>query len=169
MLSWDEEEFISKIPPDKIVTVKPYDEAIGRVAREIIDRVQKILPGLEVRHMGASALGISGQGDIDIYIFSDPTQFYKSEPLLTAEFGEPQNRRYDSILWDFEREGHPVELYLTDPDSLPMQKQIAVYEILKKSAKLREEYQTLKEDLNGATLREYQTKKYEFYHRILDK
>jgi len=167
MLTWDEEELISKIPPDQIVRVQPYDAAIGSIAGEIIAQVQELLPGLEVRFMGASALEISGQGDIDIYVFSDPTEFNKHEPLLKSRFGEPETRRYDSISWKFEKQGHPVELFLTDPDSLPMQRQIAVYEILKKDANLREEYQRLKEELSGTTLREYQTKKYEFYHRLL--
>ncbi|MCL4353173.1 hypothetical protein M1615_01720 [Patescibacteria group bacterium] len=69
MLTWDEEDFLKKIPEDKKVTVKPFDKKITQIAEGIIKKVRQALPNLETRHMGASALEISGQGDIDIYIF----------------------------------------------------------------------------------------------------
>lgn len=49
-----------------------------------------------------------------------------------------------------------------------MKKQIAVIEILKNNKGLLKKYEKLKESMNGKSFREYQEKKYEFYHRILD-
>lgn len=48
-----------------------------------------------------------------------------------------------------------------------MQKQIKVYEILKNDQKLLKKYENLKSSLNGKSFKKYQTKKYEFYNRIL--
>jgi GrpB-like predicted nucleotidyltransferase (UPF0157 family) len=168
MLTWDEEDFLRKIPEDKIVSIFPYDEEIERIAKGIIDKIHTILPELEVRHMGASSLKLSGQGDIDIYIFSKPNDFDTHKPLLVKIFGNSKSKKFDSIAWKFETDGHEVELYLTDPTSQPMQRQIRVFEILKIDDALRKEYEKLKEKLNGKSFKEYQRRKYEFYHKIMD-
>lgn len=167
MLSPGEEDFLSKIPGDKIVTVKPYDEKIAWVAEEIIGKIKRALPELEVRFMGASALGISGQGDIDIYIFSSPEDFDKHLSELEEIFG-PKVPSISIIKWAFLKEGHEVEIYLTDPTSEAMKKQIKIFEILQKDVALRDGYERLKESMSGKPFGEYQRKKYEFYHRILD-
>lgn len=168
MLSADEEDYINKIPNNKKVFIKPYDKSVGITANSIIKRLQNELPGLEIKHMGASALEISGQNDIDIYIFSKPNEFDKYIPIVERHYGKPESAKYDSIAWKFVESGFDIELYLTDPTSNPMKKQIEVFEVLKKQSGLREEYEALKESLNGKSFKEYQKKKYEFYHRILD-
>lgn len=168
MLTWDEEDYLSKIPEDKKVFIQPYDGEIKKIADELIRKASAAVPGLEIKHIGASALEISGQGDIDIYIFSKPEDFDKHVPILISVFGEPKSRKYDSVAWKLNKNGHEIELYLTDPTSKPMQKQIAIFETLSKDKNLLDEYEKLKEGLNGKSFREYQRKKYEFYHRILD-
>jgi|WetSurMetagenome_2_1015567.scaffolds.fasta_scaffold33719_4 GrpB-like predicted nucleotidyltransferase (UPF0157 family) len=168
MLTWGEEDYLSKIPEDKRVKILPYDERIEKIAEEISKKIHEVMPELEARHMGASSLKSSGQGDIDIYIFSKPGEFGKYKPKLMEIFGDFKNEKYDSVAWKFEKEGHEVELYLTDPTSEPMQRQIRVTQKLKENKALRNEYEKLKEGLNGKSFREYQRAKYEFYHKILD-
>lgn len=168
MLTWDEEDFLSKIPENKKVFIQPYDRKIKQIADEIASKASTVVPGLEIKHMGASALEISGQGDIDIYIFSKPEDFDKYVLALVSVFGEPKGRKYDSVVWTLNKDSHEIELYLTDPTSKPMQRQIAIFEALRKDKNLRDEYEKLKEGLNGKSFREYQRKKFEFYHRILD-
>jgi len=168
MLTWGEEDYLSKIPEDKRVKIFPYVEEIEKIADEITNKVHEVMPELEVKHMGASSLKLSGQGDIDIYIFSRPKEFGKYKLKLVEIFGNFKNEKYDSVAWKFEAGGHDVELYLTDPTSEPMQRQIKVTQKLKENASLRDEYEKLKEELNGKSFREYQRRKYEFYHKILD-
>ena len=168
MLTWGEEDYLSKISEDKRVKIFPYDEEVGKIAEGITSKVHKVMPELEVRHMGASSLKLSGQGDIDIYIFAKPEEFGKYKPLLVGIFGDFKNEKYDSVAWKFEEGGHDVELYLTDPTSEPMQRQIKVTQKLKENKALRDEYEKLKAELDGKSFREYQRRKYEFYHKILD-
>lgn len=167
MLTWDEEDFLSKLPDDKIVHLFPYDPAIEIIAEDILNSAHSVLLNLEVRHMGASALKLSGQGDIDIYIFCNPENFEECIPKLKNVFGEPKSRKYDSVAWKFTKDGHDVELYLTDPTSKPMQRQIAIFEALKENKKLQKEYEDLKMGMNGKKFKDYQRAKYEFYHKIL--
>lgn len=168
MLTDDETNYIKQIPSDKVVFIKPYNTRIEKIAGELINRIHDELPDLLLVHMGASGLGISGQGDIDLYAMASPVDFSTYLPVFQELFGEPVSKRDDSIAWEMEIEGYPIELYLTDPNSKAMQRQLKVFEILKDNSKLLEEYKELKEKMNGKSFREYQMKKYEFYNRILE-
>lgn len=163
----DEEKYLQTIPVDKIVHISPFNRRAAETAEEITTRVHGIFPNLEILHMGASGLEISGQNDIDLYLLSPWQEFGKYLGKLTEIFGEPKSKRQDSIAWPFDKNGFSVELYLTDPTSEPIQRQIGVYNTLKNSPELLKEYETLKQEMNGKSFREYQIKKYEFYHRIL--
>lgn len=164
----DELDFLNKIPTDKKVYIYPFDPKVVGVAKNLIRSINNLYPDLEVKHMGASALGISGQREVDIYVFSDPNDFNRFLLGLTKLFGEPLHKHETFCEWKFKRDGFDIEFYLTAKDSETMQKQIAVFEILKNNKDLLKEYEKLKEKLNGKSFREYQKRKYEFYHRILD-
>lgn len=75
MLTKDERNFLKKIPADKIVKIYPFNKRTTETAEKIIQSINDVYPDLEVKHMGASALCISGQNDLDIYAFSDPLYF----------------------------------------------------------------------------------------------
>ena len=167
MLSPDENKFIQSIPKDKIVQIFPFDPKVTQAAEEIINQVHTFFPDLKIVHMGASGLKISGQNDIDLYILSPWREFDKYLHGLIKIFGTPKFKRRGSVAWDFNRNGFPVELYLTDPTSEPMKRQIRVYETLKSNPEILKEYEELKHEMNGKSFREYQKQKYEFYHKIL--
>ncbi|MFH1971350.1 MAG: GrpB family protein [Patescibacteria group bacterium] len=169
MLTPDEKDYLSKIPTDKTVHIFPYDPQVEKIAEALTQSVKNIYPNLGVKHMGASALGISGQNDIDIYAFSNPKNFYKYTPGLIKLFGKPKNKHETFYEWKFEKDGFDIEFYLTEKDSITMKKQIKVFEILRKDKSLLREYEQLKESMNGKSFKKYQEKKYRFYHRIIDK
>ncbi|MEK7526202.1 MAG: NUDIX domain-containing protein [Patescibacteria group bacterium] len=169
MITQVEENYLKTIPGKKRVFVKPYDPRINEVAGSIILRIKDALPNVEILHLGAAALEISGQNDIDIYVLSPTSNFNLYLSKLIEIFGKPKTKRPPSIAWKFEREGFDVELYLTDPASESLQRQIKVFEILKSNKNLLEEYKILKESMDGKSFRDYQRKKYEFYNRILAK
>lgn len=167
MLTKGEESFINKISHEKTVKILPFNKRVTRIADEIINLIKNVYPNLKVIHMGASALEISGQNDIDIYAFSSPSNFDMYLPGLTKLFGKPFGIHETFIEWNFCRNNYDVELYLTMQDSRTMIKQLAVFEILKNNMKLLKKYEKLKSEMNGKSLREYQRMKYEFYNKIL--
>jgi len=167
VLNQDEENYIRSIPNDKKVEIVPFSKRATELASEIISEIKKAAPDLEVKHLGASGLGISGQRDLDIYALTRPDKFRNYLSSLIKIFGKPKSSKADSIAWEFEREGYSIEFYLTDPNSTPMKRQITVFNILLSNQKLLKAYEKLKEGMNGKPLRDYQRKKYEFYHRIL--
>lgn len=168
MLTKDEKDFLNKIPADKKVYIHSFDPKAVKVAEDLIRSINNIHPNLEIKHLGASVLGISGQNDIDIYTFSNPKDFDKFLPGLAKLFGKPFYRHKTFIEWKFSKNGFDIEFYLTSPNSETMKRQIKVFEILKNNKDLLKEYEKLKKSMNGKSFREYQEKKYKFYHRILD-
>lgn len=170
MLSADEIDYLNKLLPEKanqIVVIKPFSSRLTDLAEEITSKIKNKFPDLTVRHMGASGLGISGQGDVDIYALAPESGFTGYLPGLTEIFGQPVGTSPGSIAWKFDRSGTEVEFYLTDPESPAMKKQIRVFETLQHNPALLAEYEQLKSGLNGSTFTAYQQAKYDFYHRCL--
>lgn len=168
MLSEDEKNYLKKIPPGKRVHISPFDPKTAEAAKEIILSIKKIYPNLEIVHMGASKLGISGQNDLDIYAFSQPSDFKKYLPGIIKTIGNPIHKHKTFIEWGFSKNGFQVQFYLTEKGSPTMQKQIKIFEIFKHNKLLLAEYERLKESLDGKPFRQYQEKKYGFYHLLLD-
>ena|SRR3989344_1726252 len=166
MLTENQEKYLQKISADKIVRIVPFDPKISGIVQEIKDKVINAGINLEVKFMGASALGISGQGDIDLYIFCPEKDFQIYLPKLEEIFG-PKVQGITITKWQLEKEGHEIEMYLTDPNTPSMQEQIKVFEILKNDPLLLKKYEEIKSSADGQSFREYMKRKYEFFNRIL--
>ena len=169
MITNDEENYLKKIPAFKKVDIKAFDPKAKAVGKSIVAKVKKALPESKVLFMGATAFEIAGQNDIDIYLLSNPKDFNKYLSSLKKLFGKPKNTHKNFIEWNFIRNNHPVELYLTNPDFPSMLRQIKVFKILKSNKKLLKNYEDLKLKFNGKSFRNYQKAKYEFYNKILKK
>ncbi|HRV76325.1 MAG: GrpB family protein [Candidatus Nomurabacteria bacterium] len=167
MLTKPQANYLKTIPEDRLVHIKPYTEELQRVADQIISAIKAISEDIDIRLMGATGLGISGQGDLDMYMLHPKEDFNMYLDRLIELFGEPTHKHEDNVEWMFEREGVEVELYLTDPSTPSMAEQIRVFELLKNNSELKDEYEKLKSDANGKPFREYQAAKYEFYNKIL--
>jgi len=162
VLTQDEENYLAKIDPAKKITVIAFDPKAKETGDLIVKRIKEKLPGIKILFMGATALGIAGQNDIDIYVLANSKNFHKYLPTLEKLFSKPKSAHDTFIEWSFTEKGYQVELYLTEPP----ERQIQVFEILKSNKNLLKEYEELKLKFNGKGLRDYQRAKYEFYNRI---
>jgi hypothetical protein len=113
--------------------------------------------------MGASALGISGQNDIDIYVLGSSDKLDGWILTLKELFGEQIKGE-----WQFNRNGFEISIYAADPESPTQKKQIEMFEKLKGNKSILKDYEKLKESMNGGTYKDYQIAKYEFYHKLLN-
>jgi len=163
MLTQNEKNYLVKINPNKRVSVKRFDPKAKEIGELIISKLKEKFSTLKILFMGATALGIVGQNDIDIYVLANPKDFAIYSPILKELFGKPGHIHKTFIEWSFTKNDYPVELYLTKPPK----KQIKVFEILKSNTKLLKEYESLKLKFDGKSFRDYQKAKYEFYHKIL--
>ena len=166
MLTKDEKDYLEKIPADEKVVVRPYDSLTTEIAGEFIAMIKSVDPKLEVAHLGASALEISGQGDIDLSVLCPISEFHANKEKLSKVLGH-NVAGVDTIEWQFKRNEHEVSIYLADPTESSTARQLKVHEILKNHPNLLKQYEQLKGKAASLSYREYQRKKYEFYNEIL--
>lgn len=165
-MNLNQEKYLNNLPAemaDKPVVIQPYKPELLGIAENIMDRIKSELPQAEVRFMGASALRISGQNDIDIYVLVNSTQRDGYVEKLNILFGEQTQNS-----WNWKQDGFEVTVYLDDPKNPALQEQILIFEKLKDDPALLKKYEALKTSMNGKTYREYQEAKYNFYNQILE-
>ena len=153
--------------PDKSIITKPFDPKAQETGKEIVKKLEAVLPGLKIYFWGATAIGIAGQNDIDIDIFSTPKEYDLYRPVIEGIFGQPI-KLGSSIRWEFKRNDFDVELFLTDKNSPFVLEQLKVFQLLSQSQELRDEYQKLKLPYGQHDFKSYMRKKYEFFNKILD-
>lgn len=167
VLAKEEEEYLARIPINKKIKIYPFDPKAKMVGNFIVSRIKRNFPQSKVLFMGATALEITGQNDVDIYMLAKAESFDNYLSKLKDLFGEPIHIHETFIEWGFTEKGYPIQVYLADPTSSSRQRQIKVFEILKNNPKPLREYESFKLKFNGKKFRDYQKAKYEFYNRIL--
>lgn len=167
MLTQNQEKYLKTIPAEKIARIKAFDPKVNASVSAITEQISQAAPGLPVLFMGASALGIAGQNDIDLNILSSPPEYAKYLPAFSATFGPPAKQNPNLVKWEFLHDGFDVELYLTDRDSAALAEQVRTFELLRDDPKLRKDYERLKLACDGLPFREYMRCKYEFFNEIL--
>lgn len=155
MLTPEEEKYLRSFSKTKTVKIFEYDKKSQEIAEGIIEKINKSIPELEVKFIGSPTLGISGQKDIDLYIFCVKNEFPKYLQKMMRLFDIPDLMNRESIKWSFKKSGFDVELYLTDPTTPEMQRQLKVFEILKNNSELLKEYEKLKKSFNGKSYHDY--------------
>lgn len=167
MLTEAQRWYLEKIPRKQRVVIHPYDPKIEVIVTELTQEIHAAVPELPIQHMGAAALRLSGQNDIDLYIFCPQTNFGEFLPQLMEELGDPSLQKPEHVEWVQTRSGFEITIYLTDPSAAAMKEQIQLFDLLKESTALRQKYESLKQSMDGQPLRLYRQKKYEFYNRVL--
>ena len=166
MLTQGQKDYLSKLNPEMAnssVHVESYNPHTKLVAEEVINTIKGQIPEADVRFIGASALGISGLNDVDIYVIC-PVELKESYlSKLEDLFGEQIKNQ-----WQWMKNGFEVSVYLSDPEDKSFKEQIKIFNILKNNPKILKEYKDLKHSMSGKSYKEYQMAKYEFYNMILD-
>lgn len=153
--------------PHKKIRVAPYNPKVTSAGKELVSRLQHLLPNLKVYFVGAASLGIAqGDGDIDLLIESPYKDFDKYLPSLISVLGTPDKKRDMFIEWHTTWKGHQIELTLSDPSSPIFREPLAGYALLKSNPKYLKEYEQMKISSNGLSEREYKKRKLEFFNRV---
>ena len=173
MLTDNQKKYLANIPRNRTVRIFPFDATmVKKITDSILDRVRSSISEVwPIQFLGSSALGISGQKDIEVFIVCPSDSFQPYIPMLMKEFGSPNPwiKGTTSIGWEWEEDGYNIELYLTDPKAPETIEQLQVFEILKENPALKAEFENLKLGFDGKSYRDYQKAKYRFFNRILDK
>jgi GrpB-like predicted nucleotidyltransferase (UPF0157 family) len=171
MITAKQQKWLDHLSDKDTVKIYPYDikapYKFDKIKAQIQDKLGKTT---EVLHRGASSMGISGQGELDIYIPVSEKEFDEQLGSLTELYGNP------GTVYPLERarfvthiDGTKAEVFLINKSSQGWLDGIKFEGYLRKNPDSLEEYQKLKENNDGQSTREYYRHKIEFINEILEK
>ena len=164
MLTESQEKYLAGIPENANADIEPWDPSAAEFAKNLITELEQAT-GLETFWGGSLALGILGQNDVDLFLFSEPENFHTHLPEITSILGEPKYKLSDRILWRTTKDSYRIDACLGSKNAEGVQSDIFFSNSLKNDDALLQEYIALKE--NGLSAREYYKRKNEFYNRIV--
>lgn len=171
MLTKADIKWLNHLSNSKKVKIVPYNpkvkEVFERQKREILDILGQ---NIEVLHLGATGLGISGQGEIDLVIPISLDRFDEFIEKFKKVYGDPKSFSPNNRVRFNHKQGDTnIEIVIVNRDSEGWKRNIAFDNYLKTHPKALEAYRKLKETNNGISVREYYRRKMEFINNILEK
>lgn len=169
MLTEQQKNWLNHLSDTNVVKIVPYNPRVKEVFRQQQSEIQSVLgKDTIVLHKGASAWGISGKGDVDIYIPVPAEQFDSSFEQLKQSLGEPGSHySLERVRWNRIVEDIEVEIFLANKDATFYKDSLAFWEYMETHPEALEEYRILKEQAEGTTSREYYTRKTIFINKIM--
>lgn len=167
MITEQQEKYLRTLSDTQTVHIKAFDVRARDTAEELIVELKRCFSEINIIYFGSSALGISGENDVDLGIVNSvlaPT-YKKLREMFGSELKYDEKRHI--VRWEFMRNGFKVELFLTDSISPELQEQIETQKLLLHDASLRADYEEIKRAAEGVSIREYTKRKMEFFNKIL--
>ena len=169
MITPEQENWISHLDDTKKIKIISYNPKVKTVFKEMKKEIQKVLGEVKVKHCGATSLGISGQGEIDLYIPVSGNFFNECLEKLIKRFGKVGSvyplRRARFVKYVDEIK---VEIFLINKESDDWKNCVKFENYLKQYPEALGEYKKLKEESEGLTVQEYYRKKLEFINKIIN-
>lgn len=169
MLTKAQKVWIAHLSEVKTIRIVPYNPKTKIVFKKIKKEMKSVLgKTARVVHKGATSLGISGQGEIDVYIPVPTKRFNRYLQDMKLAFGEPGSLYpLERARFNLQRDGFKVEVFLINQNSRGWRDGIAFERYLKDHPKALRAYRELKEKGHGLSVREYYRRKIEFINETL--
>jgi GrpB-like predicted nucleotidyltransferase (UPF0157 family) len=151
------------------VKIVPYDITAPEKFEKVKNFIQsKLGQHVRVEHRGSTALGISGQDEIDVYIPVLPNDFDRFVSLVTELCGDPRSvYPLQRARFRTEESGKKIDLFVVNEQSKDWIDGERFASYLKKNADALEAYKELKELGAGLSTQEYYRRKDAFIEKIL--
>lgn len=171
MLTKTDIKWLSHLSNSKKVKIVPYNPKVREIfkkqKKEILDILEQ---DVEILHLGASGMSISGQKKIDLVIPVSLDRFDEFIEKLKKVYGDPisfsPNNR---VRFNHKHDDTNIEIVIVNRNSEGWKRNIVFDNYLKTHPKTLEAYRKLKESNSGIGMREYYRKKIEFINDILEK
>ncbi len=147
--------------------IYPYDPESNIRAQELIRKIKKLCPKLDLYLIGSIGMQIEGRGDIDLYAVTPSALLSETFSKIISVFGKPVKRGKTFGEWKFRYKGSPAELHVANPEDKDFNNQILLFNLLKNNPDYLIEYRNLKIELNNHPIREYVRRRMVFFNRIL--
>jgi GrpB-like predicted nucleotidyltransferase (UPF0157 family) len=169
MLTEPQKAWLSRLSDTTEVRIVPYDPRVKEVFTRQAAELQSIL-GADaiVLHKGASAWGISGKGDVDIYVPVAVEQFDEFFERLRPVLGEPGSHyHHERIRWNRQVEDIEVEIFIVNRDAEFYKDNLLFWNFVETQPDVLDQYRKIREEADGTSTREYYTRKAIFINRII--
>ena len=170
MLTTDQKEWLNHLSDTEKIIIIPYNPKNKEVFKLIKNDLIKILGKVRISLCGSTSLGISGQGEIDLYIPAAKKHFNGYLEKLIAYLGKPGSI-YDLRRVRFVKfvNGIKIEIFLINKNFRDWTNCCKFINFLKRNPKYLLEYEKIKSKCNGFSVRRYYTAKVKFINKILKK
>ena len=171
MLTPTQEKWLEHLNDMDSVEIYPADSKAREKFLEIKRRIQSELgEEVAIEHRGSTSLGISGQGELDVYIPVLLKQFDEIVGAVERIFGKPRS------LYPLERarfvtylDKTKVELFVINEQSSGWIDCCRFQRYLKGHPDVLEAYRILKETGRGLSTQKYYRRKIEFINEVLER
>ncbi len=171
MITPEQEKWLAHLDDSDAVKIIPADLRAKEKFEKIKSTIKSALGENEnVVHKGATSLGISGQGELDIYILVLSENFDSMVQAVEKLFGKPRS------LYPLERarfvasvDDTKAEVFVINENTKSWKDGCVFEKYLRKNPEVLEAYKILKEEGNGLSTQKYYRRKIEFMNEILDK
>jgi len=168
MLTADQKKWLNHLSDTEKISIIPYNPQNKNVFKLIKKDLINLLGNVQISLRGSTLLGISGQGEIDLYIPVAKKHFNSYLKKLIAYLGKPGSiyelRRVRFVKY---LNGIKIEIFLINKNSKDWKYSRKFESFLKYNPKYLLEYEKLKSKCNGFSVRQYYTAKVEFINKIL--
>jgi GrpB-like predicted nucleotidyltransferase (UPF0157 family) len=152
MISKEQEIWLAHLNDNDSIKIYPADPKAGEKFEKIKKQIQSLLgDGIEVIHKGATSLGISGQGELDIYIPVLDKNFNIIVDSVKKIFGNPRS------LYILERarfvtlvDNTKAEIFVINEKCDGWLSSCKFEKCLKEDPKILQAYKKLKEEVNAS-------------------
>lgn len=169
MLSEDQKKWLNHLSDTNKVKIIPYDLRVKVIFQQQKSELENILGNdVEILHKGASAWGISGKGDVDIYIPVSVEVFDEYFERLKQVLGEPGSYYHNErVRWNRHIDNVEIEIFLVNHDAQFYKKNMLFWNYIETHPDVLEAYRKIKEEANNTTTKEYYTRKVIFINKIM--
>ena len=171
MIRPEQETWLAHLDDTNHTDIVAYDPSVLNKFERIKEGIQSVLgTKREVVHRGATSLGISGQGELDIYILVKAEEFNFLLKQLEGLFGKPgsvyplERARFVTVI-----DGTKAEVFIVGEESKSWTDGNRFENYLRKHPMALSKYAELKESGRGLSTRAYYRRKIEFINSILEK
>lgn len=171
MLTKQQKNWLNKLSNSNKVKIVPYDPRVKNIFKQQKAELQKILgDSAVVLHKGASAWGISGKGDVDIYIPIEVENFDSCYGKLKEVLSEPGSYYpLERVRWNRHINDIEVEIFLVNKEAEFYKDSELFWDYIETHPDVLEEYRIIKERAEDTSTREYYTEKVIFINKVMEK
>lgn len=167
----EREAWLAHLGNDRRIEIVPFDNEAESKFQILKKKIQDALGAhVRVEHRGSTALGISGQDEIDVYVPVPPEQFDEMIPKLSDLFGEPRSSYpMQRVRYRADVDGKRIDLFLVNEEHDDWKEGVMFEAYLRTHPEALEEYRLLKQGMQGLGTQDYYRRKDAFIRDILSR